>query len=178
MIVLSYASGVPIERIEADFTTNPFYPVTAGDITGTADNTRFRLHSIYDIVSVAYPAFAPDPEAMDRFLLQIELGIPADALDLDNLPVRLNRAAFLSLRDAGIGTVDALLGSDPALLERYLPNETVQSLMPYLTPKVLSQALPELADFEPASQNWHGMSRRTGSGRPNAYRPLSRGRQG
>jgi len=134
LIVLSYANGVPIERIEADFTTNRvFFAVTAGDIASTVDNTRFRLHTIYEIVSVAYPAFAPEPDDMQRLLLRIELGIPADTLDLIHSPVPLNRAAYLSLRSAGVLTVDALLRSSPAMLATYLPNETAQLLLPFLT---------------------------------------------
>lgn len=133
LIVLSYASGVPIERIESHFTTNRYYfAVTAGDITGAADNTRFRLRTVYEIVSVAYPEFAPDPDDMEPFLLQIELGIPADALDLINLPISLNRAGYLSLRAAGILTVDALLASDSETLVGVLPSETVKSLLPFL----------------------------------------------
>jgi helicase len=139
LIVLSYASGMPINQIEAGFSTNQYYHnVTAGDITGTADNTKYRLHSIYELVTIAYPTFAPQPEAMERFLLQIELGVPEDSLDLANSPIALNRAACLALRGAGIRTVDALLRTPPETLARLLPNDALQTLEPFLTVQPLS----------------------------------------
>ncbi len=133
LIVLAYVNGTPINRIESDFTSNArFYGVGAGDITGTADNSRFRLHSIFELSRIAHPAFAPPADAMDRFFLQLELGVPADSLDLVNAPVPLNRAACLSLRSAGITTVDALLQSPEAMLVRLISTAELDSIRPYL----------------------------------------------
>lgn len=133
LVVVAYASGMPISDIENRFTMNArFYLVRAGDITGTADNTRYRLRSIVDLIQIAYPAFAPDPVAMENLFVQIELGISSDILDLAESPVPLNRAACLSLRSAEIRTVDALLHADPEKLKTILPSITLQALIPFL----------------------------------------------
>lgn len=133
LIVLAYVSGMPINQIETNFTSNArYYGVGAGDITGTSDNTRYRLRSVYELVGIAYPAFAPDPIAVAELFQQMELGIPADILDLMNAPTPLNRAACLSLRQAGIRTVEDLLRTPEVRLAEILAAPMLESLRPFL----------------------------------------------
>ncbi|MPY88625.1 MAG: DEAD/DEAH box helicase [Luteitalea sp.] len=45
LIALAWADGVPLERIESNFSVNPFNAVAAGDIRSIAESVRFRMRT-------------------------------------------------------------------------------------------------------------------------------------
>lgn len=98
----SWIEGTPTEEIERLFTTNPFYPFAYGDVRSIADATRFHLRSARQIVSLLLIAEQSFEEGMDMLLQQLEIGVPADTLELLALPVRLERGDYLRLRAAGL----------------------------------------------------------------------------
>jgi hypothetical protein len=111
LIALAWAEGREIERIEGDFTVNPFFPVAAGDVRSIAESTRFRLRSAYEIATVAHPNRVPSTEAMNGFFQQLEFGIPGTALELISLPFALSRAEYLLLHGRGLSTPQAVWSS-------------------------------------------------------------------
>ncbi len=110
-ILLAWTSGEPTAQIQRRFTLNPFNSVGAGDIRGIADLTRFHLRSAATIAHIAAPAGAPDPDAMERLLRQLETGLPASALDLLTLRLPLVRGEYLALAAAGLSTAAAVLAA-------------------------------------------------------------------
>ena len=109
---------------------NPYRSATdAGDVRGIADTTRYHLRSAYAIAQIAAPAEAPDPEAMDRLLRQLESGVPADALDLLALPIPLARGEYLALAAAGLRTVSAVWSAAPAQLVGILGEARARELI-------------------------------------------------
>jgi replicative superfamily II helicase len=103
-LLSDWTNGVPIEAIEEQYSGNLFSRVGYGDIRSIADTTRFHLRSARQIVALLL-AGTPDLEAqIDRVLRQLEVGIPADSIDLLDLPLTFDRADYLALRHAGIRT--------------------------------------------------------------------------
>jgi replicative superfamily II helicase len=101
-VLAAWIAGEPTDAIRVRFSITPFQSMAPGDVRGIADTTRYHLRSAYTIAQLAAPADAPDPAAMDRLLLQLEAGLPADALALLELPITLARGELLALRAAGI----------------------------------------------------------------------------
>jgi hypothetical protein len=50
----------------------------------------------------------PTEDAIDRLLRQLEIGLPADALGIVDIPVDLGRGDYLALVNAGIRTVEQI----------------------------------------------------------------------
>lgn len=78
----AWIHGMSTSDIEKRFTHNPFNSIGAGDIRAIAELSRFHLRSAAAIAQIALPAAAPEPEAMERLLHQLETGLPPEALDL------------------------------------------------------------------------------------------------
>jgi replicative superfamily II helicase len=108
-IIKEWIDGTPIDSIEANFTTNPYFPLGFGDVRAVADSTRFHLRSAFNILHLYSPFNCPEPDSISNFLKQIELGIPGIALDLLNLPVQLERGEYLALVSKGIITKEQFL---------------------------------------------------------------------
>jgi replicative superfamily II helicase len=108
-IIQEWIDGTPIDSIEANFTTNPYFPLGFGDVRAIADSTRFHLRSASNILSLYSPFNCPEPDSISNFLKQVELGIPRIALDLLNLPVQLERGEYLALVSKGITTTEQFL---------------------------------------------------------------------
>jgi replicative superfamily II helicase len=104
-VLSDWMRGDGVEVIEQRYSTNPYFGrVGYGDVRQFADTTRFHLRSARQIVALLL-AGAPDlEEQIDRVLRQLELGIPAEILDLVELPVTLERGQYLALRQAGVRT--------------------------------------------------------------------------
>ena len=114
------------QEIERDYTKNSFAaPVRYGDIRNTIDSTRFHLRSACKIVSllVSIPNFE---EEIDKFLIQLEKGIPAEIFDLVNLSPVLNRGEFLALKFAGIRNQDEFLKRTADQIGEILGSQTVK----------------------------------------------------
>lgn len=125
-ILWDWINGIPAEAIERDYSPNPFQgTIGLGDIVKFADATRFHLRSAYEIASVMMIPGCPDDASLDRLLRCLQVGIPAGLLDLLELPVTLNRGAYLTLQLNGVSSraqlarmteeqISALLGEDLA----------------------------------------------------------------
>ena len=60
-ILWDWVEGVPVERIEATYSPNPFQGVIGySNIRGFADQTRFHLRSAHQIASVLFPGHGAD----------------------------------------------------------------------------------------------------------------------
>ena len=92
-ILFDWIKGVSIEEIERRYASaNPYRGnISYGDIRWFADLTRFHLRSAYQIASLIFPGKLIDEQAVDTLLKQLEVGIPADSLDLLELPFSLSR---------------------------------------------------------------------------------------
>jgi replicative superfamily II helicase len=105
-ILLDWIEGISIEDIEKRFSITPFGgSVSAGNVRSIADATRFRLRSAFDIADALLAGEGPDEDEAARLLAQLETGLPATALGLLQLPVRLTRGRALALHAAGLSTV-------------------------------------------------------------------------
>jgi replicative superfamily II helicase len=128
LIAAAWMGGVPIERIERDFSVNFVYAVGAGDVRGIAESIRFRIRSAFEIIAAAVPDNAPDPEAVDVLLLQLEFGVPAEALFLVRFPGTLTRADILAIANAGLRSMEQIQGITPEELGQILPRDLVEKL--------------------------------------------------
>ena len=101
-ILWEWTRGNPTQDIEDKYSITPFAgSIGAGEIRRFANQTRFHLRSAFDIADVLLLGEGPDEEAIDRLLRQLEVGLPADALGLLDLPLRLTRGEYLALCNAG-----------------------------------------------------------------------------
>lgn len=125
-VLAAWIEGEATDAIQKRYSITPFQSMAPGDIRAIADTTRYHLRSAYAIAQLAAPAEAPDPEAMERVLRQLETGLPADALGLLDIPFSLGRGELLALRAAALrtaadvaaaavgGPLDGVLGSPRA----------------------------------------------------------------
>ena len=101
-ILWEWTRGYPTREIEKKYSVTPYGgSVGAGDIRRFADRTRFHLRSAFDIADVLLLGEGPDEKVVDRLLRQLEVGLPAGALGLLDLPLRLTRGEYLALHEAG-----------------------------------------------------------------------------
>ena len=89
-VLRAWTDGVPIGEIERSFTVNPYNSIGAGDIRRFADLARFHLAAAFEIATVLLVAKRPSAEGVETLLTQLEVGIPAGALELLELPVTLH----------------------------------------------------------------------------------------
>jgi len=121
LILSDWIQGVPMEVIEQRYTMNPyFYAVEYGHVRSVADTTRFHLRAAHQITSVMFIGQAPEDSAIETLLKQLEVGLPADALDLLEVPVAMTRGEYLALYNAGVKSATELWA---------LPTERVNDLV-------------------------------------------------
>ncbi|KAB8333631.1 DEAD/DEAH box helicase [Scytonema tolypothrichoides VB-61278] len=131
-MLYNWISGVSVEEIERLFTTNPYAaPFYYGDVRNIADSTRFHLRSIRQIVALLLVSTLAFEEEIDNLLLQLEIGIPADTLDLLKLPISLSRGDYLALRKADVMTCNQLWQKTDVELNSLLDSVTVARLRAY-----------------------------------------------
>ena len=131
-ILREWIKGTPVESIETGFTTNPFHSVGFGDVRSIADSTRFHLRSAFNILNLYKPVNCPEPDSMENFLKQLEIGIPEQALDLLKLPVQLERGEYLGLISKGITNK-----------QEFSSPERFKDLKKIIRPDLLSKILDE-----------------------------------
>jgi helicase len=106
-VLWDWINGVPVERIEEAYTANPIQgKIGYGDIRKFADATRFHLGAAHRITNILFVTGGPTEESIDHLLRQLEIGLPAQALGLIDIPADLTRGDYLALLRAGIQTVD------------------------------------------------------------------------
>jgi helicase len=108
LILSEWIRGVPIEQIEEQFSPNPFARVGHGDVRGFADATRFYLGSASRIAAIVHAGAGPTEEEITSLLKQLDVGLPADAQELTDIPLNLVRGEYLALYSAGLRTVGDL----------------------------------------------------------------------
>ena len=101
-ILWDWINGIPIETIERQYSTNPFQgTIDYGAIRTFADYTRFILRSAYQIADLTLLGQGPSGDQIETLLKQLEVGIPADAMELISIPLPLNRGQYLALYNLG-----------------------------------------------------------------------------
>jgi len=106
-ILWDWINGVSVERIEETYTANPYQgKIGYGDIRKFADSTRFHLSAAHRITNILFVSGGPTEGTIDRLLRQLEIGMPAQALGLVDIPVDLTRGDYLALLGAGIHNPD------------------------------------------------------------------------
>jgi replicative superfamily II helicase len=133
LILSDWIQGVPMEVIEQRYTVNAFNAVEYGHVRSVADTTRFHLRAAHQIASVIFIGQAPDDSALETLLKQLEVGLPADALELLEIPVQMTRGECLALYDAGVKSASELWA---------LPAERVTELVGKQQAKQIEKARP------------------------------------
>jgi helicase len=102
LLLWEWISGAPMEAIEQNYSVNSYNAVGYGDVKGCADTTRFHLRAAHQIATVILVDKGPSDESVEMLLKQLEVGIPAEAVELLSLPLTLTRGEYLALYHAGI----------------------------------------------------------------------------
>jgi hypothetical protein len=119
-ILHDWISGMRLEQIEADFSTSAFAGrIEYGDIRRFADLTRFHLQSASNILAVLLLDKNPQGD-LDALLMRLEFGIPAEVIDLLELPMALTRGECLNLLNGGIRNPPELWSAATDLVMRLL----------------------------------------------------------
>jgi hypothetical protein len=120
-ILWDWIHGVPIEEIEQRYSTTPYQGrIGHGDVRKFADNTRFHLRSAHQITMVMFMGKGPDEAVIEVLLKQLEVGIPAEALGLLDLPTPLARGEYLALYQQGITRPEAVWALSPEMVAELL----------------------------------------------------------
>ncbi len=127
-VLHDWISGRRLEEIEAEFSTNAFAGrIEYGDIRRFADLTRFHLQSASNILAVLLLDKNPQAD-LDILLTRLEIGIPAEGIDLLQLPLPLTRGEYLNLLRNGVRNAGELWSGSPELLVRSLGKERAAQL--------------------------------------------------
>lgn len=127
LILGDWIDGAPLQDIENRYSVNAFSRVGHGDIRGFADGTRFLLEPAMRIAAILRGTSESD-EAIDLFLRRLELGLPAAALPLTELPGALLRGDYLALFDAGVRTPEGAAALPEAELIRLVGPANAQAI--------------------------------------------------
>lgn len=128
-ILFDWVNGRGTEQIETEFTTSPYQgKIEYGDIRRFADMTRYHLQSAANILAVLLLDANPHEE-IQAMLKQLEVGLPASALKLLELPVPLTRGEYINLANAGILEPDRVWAASDAALEGLLGKTRAAQLM-------------------------------------------------
>ncbi len=128
LVLEQWIRGRAMDAIENDFTVNPFNAITYGSVRQFADATRFHLRPAYQIASLVLLVDAPAEDDIDALLRRLEVGVPADALPLLELPIPLSRGEYLALFSEGLTTSAAVWAAAPERLETVLGKARVSDL--------------------------------------------------
>lgn len=116
LIVSDWIGGVGMADIEQAYSANGFVPVRPGDVRGYADGTRFLLDAVFRIAAIVMES-GPDAEGVHQLMARLELGLPADALLMAQLPVALDRGSLLTLWRAGFHSSEEIVAAGAERLE-------------------------------------------------------------
>ncbi|MCX5714174.1 MAG: DEAD/DEAH box helicase, partial [Candidatus Omnitrophica bacterium] len=116
-ILFDWIGGSPVERIEADYTMNPYSgKVGFGDIQRIAEATKYHFRTAAPIAELILIEKGPSGQGVETLLAQLEFGIPADSLDLLKLKIRFERGEYLALCNAGIKDCKVFWSAAPEVL--------------------------------------------------------------
>jgi len=108
-----------------------------GDVRKRAAGTRFHLRSTHQIADVMLVGKAPVEEAIEKLLKGLEVGVPADALDLLSVLASLSPGEYLALCRGG-----AKIAANPP---RNLDSETLIQVVDPARASQLESLRPEEA---------------------------------
>ncbi len=108
LLLWEWTHGIAMETIEQNYSVNMYYNVGYGDVRSCADTTRFHLRAAFQIATVLFVDKGPSEESVETILRQLEVGLPADAIELLHLPLTLTRGEYLALYRMGVRTPDDL----------------------------------------------------------------------
>lgn len=129
-LLWDWITGIPVEQIENDYSATPFQgKIGHGDVRKFADLTRYYLRSAHQIASVMFLGQGPTEEEVETLLKQLEIGVPADALDLLDLPIPLQRGEYLLLCQSGIKDRKTLKTMDQESLKHLLGAARTEELI-------------------------------------------------
>jgi replicative superfamily II helicase len=129
-ILWSWIRGDAIEAIEQQFSVTPYAGnVGAGDIRSIADRTRLYLRSAFKLADVLLLGMGPNEEDIDILLTQLEIGLPAKALDLLSLPFSLSRGEYLALYNAGYITAESCRSLSTEQIQHYFETQRVEQVV-------------------------------------------------
>jgi hypothetical protein len=83
--------AVSITDIEQRYSSNAYVRVGHRDVRGYADGTCFIFESVLRIADIVLETATPAEEAA-RLVARLDVGIPVAALELNKLPMTLQRA--------------------------------------------------------------------------------------
>jgi helicase len=139
-ILHAWISGSPIEKIEKQFSITPYAGnLGAGDIRSIADRTRLYLRSAFKIADVLLLGMGPNENDIDKLLNQLEVGIPADALDLLNLPFNLSRGEYLALYHDGFTTIQLVQTLSLDRIKKYFEPQKIEQVKDFLLNKIIDE---------------------------------------
>ena len=108
-----WIEGTPVDVLEKRYSTTPFGgAIGYGNIIGIADATRFHLRSAHQILATLFPDQPDFLQGLNEILQRLEFGLPADALPLTKVSVRLTRGQYLALLSAGVRNANDLNNLD------------------------------------------------------------------
>jgi helicase len=134
LILADWIDGVPLEEIERRYTANAFSAVGHGDIRGFADATRFYLGSASRIAAIIHAEADTLHDGVETLLKQLDIGLPAAALELTDLPVNLTRGEYLALYTRGLRTIGEIRSADLPLLTEILGRRRAMEISAVLAP--------------------------------------------
>lgn len=120
-LLWDWVHGKAIDEIEKRYTSTPYQgKIGYGDIQKFADSTRFHLRSAHQLASLIRIGKSPSEGAVEAMLQQLEVGIPADALDLLSLPLRLSRGEYMVLFNSGFLSAEDIWNSSESKVAELL----------------------------------------------------------
>lgn len=137
IILHAYIAGTPMESIQKEATTNPFYEIGSGHVRQFSDSTRYHLRAAHKIATALLISGGPNDNAIEQLLRQLETGLPAGALGLLDLPVSLSRGEYLVLFNAGIKSPEDFWSLSREHAQKLLQRNQVSQLE-HFRPKKLS----------------------------------------
>jgi helicase len=121
----------------AEFSTNAYFGrIEYGDIRRFADTTRFQLQSASDIIAILLLDKNPQAE-LTNLLVQLEVGLPANALGLLQLPMTLTRSEYLNIISFGIKTSEQFWATHASVLSTTLGEVRARYIETFRPAKVI-----------------------------------------
>jgi helicase len=141
-----WISGVPIEVIEGQLNQHMWRRSgLSGAVRAVADRTRDMLPAVAAVIRELAPE-KPLDQLVERTMIRLELGIPAEIVDLaDRTGEVMSRAQWLALHGRGLNSIEAIDAADIDDLSTILGSSTMaQRLKKTVEHLVTEESLSEL----------------------------------
>jgi hypothetical protein len=140
-----WIAGTPLARIELQLTRHLRQRGgVAGAVRAIADRTRDLLPAVAAVVRELAPDSAYG-DLVGRTMLRLELGIPAEVVDLARLDgLRVTRAQWLSLHQSGLETAEAIRETADETLAAILGSGAAAQSLKEATSQAEADSIDEL----------------------------------